>query len=233
MEINPVAYIHTDFKEKFGIPRQSGRVKSLLGYVVFEPKYRNPDAVRGIEDFSHLWLLFEFHKAKREKESLTVRPPRLGGNERVGIFASRSPYRPNPIGLSCVKLEKIEHTEKYGDILVVSGIDILDKTPIYDIKPYLPYSDAITDAKGSYGEEMKNHSLNIEFKEELLNLIPKEKQEALISCLKDDPRPAYHTDIRKYSMAFGEFDVHFIVEGNNLKVLDVDEKMKGEVYELY
>ena len=218
-----IAHIKTDFPTKFGIPRQSGLVNTK-GRIIFCEQYRNREALRGIGGFSHLWLLWKFSESVKEEWSPTVRPPRLGGNKRIGVFASRSPYRPNPIGLSCVKLERIEHTEKYGDILVVSGIDILDKTPIYDIKPYLPYSDAITDAKGSYGEEMKNHSLNVEFKEELLNLIPKEKQDALISCLKDDPRPAYHNDERKYSMNFAGFDVHFTVDGDNLNVLDVDRK---------
>ena len=219
MEIKPIGYIRTDFKEKFGIPRQSGRVPSLKGRIVLESEYKNAEALRGIEDFSHLWLIFGFSKAKRERGALTVRPPRLGGNKRVGVFATRSPYRPNSLGLSAVCLEKIEEN---FDILV-SGVDLLDNTPIYDIKPYLPYADAVSEAKGSYGEEQKNYSLKVDFPKELLEKIPKDKQQAVLDCLKEAPRPSYHEDLREYSMKFSDFDVHFEVNGENLRVTGIDK----------
>lgn len=223
MEIKPIAHIYTGFSEKFGLPRQSGRVKELLGQIVFEKPYGDKDAFRGIEEFSHLWIIFGFSDAKKEGISLTVRPPRLGGNKHVGVFASRSPYRPNGLGLSCVKLEKAEHTEKDGMVLLVSGVDMLNGTPIYDIKPYLPYCDAVCDAKGGYGERMKEYRLEVEFDENLLKEIPKEKQKAIIGCLCEDPRPSYHNDDRKYSMKFENFDIHFVVNGTKLKVLSIDK----------
>lgn len=223
MEIKPIGYIYTDFKEKFGIPRQSRRVPSLTGRIVLEPEYRNAEALRGIEDFSHLWLIFGFSEAKRNRPSLTVRPPRLGGNKRVGVFASRSPFRPNGLGLSCVKLLEIQKSEGEGEVLLVSGVDILSGTPIYDIKPYLPYADAVPDALGSFGEEMRDYALKVDFPEELLAKIPKEKQEAVLDCLKDDPRPSYHEDTRTYSMNFSGADIHFTVKDGVLTVLGVDE----------
>lgn len=221
--IKPIAYIKTDFKDKFGIPRQSGRVKELMGSIVFEKEYRNPQALRGIEEFSHLWLIFDFSKAHREGFCPTVRPPRLGGNKRVGVFASRSPFRPNPIGLSCVKLERIEKTQSEGDVLIVSGVDLLDNTPILDIKPYIPYADCISDAKGSYADEFQGYSLKVDFPKELLMQIPKEKQMALISCLSEDPRPSYQDDDRVYSMSFAGFDIHFTVADKVLTVINVDK----------
>jgi len=224
MEIKPIAYVYTDFEEKFGIPRQSGRVESLLGKIIFEHEYNNPDAVRGIEEFSHLWLIFGFSKTEREGNPLTVRPPRLGGNERIGVFASRSPFRPNSLGLSCVKLEKIEKNEKGELVLIVSGVDMLSGTPIYDIKPYIPYCDSKPYAKGSFAEEFKMHSLSIDFPEELLALVPKEKQKPLSDCLKEDPRPAYHEDGREYAMCFSGLDVRFVVEGKMLKVIGVEKR---------
>ncbi len=223
MEIRPIAYIRTEFKDKFGIPRQSGRVPGLEGRIVFEPEYRNPEALRGIEEFSHLWLIFGFSKAKRNRESLTVRPPRLGGNTRVGVFASRSPYRPNSMGLSAVKLERVENSSKDGDVLIVSGVDILDNTPIYDIKPYLPYADCKPEAKGSFGQELRDYALKVEFPNELLEMLPKEKQQTVIDCLKDDPRPSYQEDLRVYSMRFADYDIHFTVEGERLSVVGVDK----------
>ncbi len=223
MEIRPIAYIRTDFKDKFGIPRQSGRVPGLEGRIVFEPEYRNPEALRGIEEFSHLWLIFGFSKAERNRESLTVRPPRLGGNTRVGVFASRSPYRPNSMGLSAVKLERVEKSSGNGDVLIVSGVDILDNTPIYDIKPYLPYADCKPEARGSFGQELKDYALKVEFPDELLEAIPKEKQQTVIDCLKDDPRPSYQDDLRTYSMRFADYDIHFTVEGESLTVVGVDK----------
>ncbi|MBE6689511.1 MAG: tRNA (N6-threonylcarbamoyladenosine(37)-N6)-methyltransferase TrmO [Ruminococcaceae bacterium] len=222
--MTPIAYIRTDFTEKFGIPRQSGRASSLTGRVVFEPQYRNPDALRGIEDFSHLWLIFDFSLAHRDGWSPTVRPPRLGGNTRVGVFASRSPFRPNPIGLSCVKLERVEKDEKDGDVLIVSGVDLLDMTPIYDIKPYIPLADCRTEAKGGYSEAKRDFYVQVVFPPELLELIPREKREALIQCLAEDPRPAYHDEPdRVYSMKFAGFDVHFEVKSGVLTVVGTDK----------
>lgn len=220
--IKPVATIHTDFKEKFGIPRQSGRAPSLTARIVFTPEYRSPEAIRGIEGFSHLWLIFDFSLSHRKEYSPTVRPPRLGGNQRVGVFASRSPFRPNSLGLSSVKLVGIEHTEKDGDILVVSGADLLDGTPIYDIKPYIPFSDCHTDAIGGYADEQKDYSLKVEFPEELRNKIPKEKIDGLIECLKDDPRPSYQDDGREYGMNFAGFEIKFTVDGDTLKINKVE-----------
>lgn len=222
MEIKPIAYIHTDFREKFGIPRQSGRVPDLVGKIIFTPEFNNPEAIRGLEEFSHVWLIFGFSEAEYKEGTMTVRPPRLGGNTRMGVFASRSPYRPNSLGLSCVKIEKIQQGK-----ITVSGVDILDKTPIYDIKPYIPYSDSIADALGSFAEEMKGHSLEIDFPQELLQIIPEEKQKAVIGCLRDDPRPTYQEDSREYSMAFSEFDIHFTVENRKLTVISIDKKSNG------
>ncbi len=219
MEIKPVAYIHTDFKDKFGIPRQSGRVPELMGKIVFEKEYRNPEAIRGIAEFSHLWLIFGFSEAEYKVGTMTVRPPRLGGNTRIGVFASRSPYRPNSLGLSCVKLERIENGE-----LLVSGVDILDDTPIYDIKPYIPYSDCVSNACGSFAEMQKDHFLDVDFHDELLNNIPEEKRVAVISCLRDDPRPSYQDDDRVYSMAFADWDIRFKAKGNKLTLMSVDNK---------
>ena len=183
MEIKPVAYIYTDFEDKFGIPRQSGRAKSLTGRIVFESEYKNSEAIRGIEKFSHLWLIFGFSKAERKNGSLTVRPPRLGGNKRVGVFASRSPFRPNSLGISAVKLEGLEKDAGGGMSLIVSGVDMLSGTPIYDIKPYLPYADCKNDAMGSYGEEMRDYALEVDFPEEYIKKIPPEKREAAVECL--------------------------------------------------
>lgn len=224
MEIKPIAYIKTDFKEKFGIPRQSGRAPSLLAEIVFEPEYRNPDALREIEKFSHLWLLFDFSKAHKDGWSATVRPPRLGGNERVGVFASRSPFRPNPIGLSCVKLERVERRADVGAVLIVSGADLLDDTPIFDIKPYLPYTDCRLNAVGGYAEGQKNYRLQVEFPSALLQKIPKEKQDGLLECLADDPRPSYQDDpSREYGMRFADFEIKFTVHADTLTVFDVFE----------
>lgn len=221
--IHPIAHIYTDFKDKFGIPRQSGRAKSLCGKIVFEPQYQNPDALRELEGFSHIWLLFDFSKSHRAEWSPTVRPPRLGGNRRVGVFASRSPFRPNPIGLSSVKLLNIEKTETEGYVLHVSGVDLLDGTPIYDIKPYLPFSDSHPDAKGGYSDEVCEVRLSVVFPKELLQKIPEEKREAVVECLAEDPRPAYHDEPdRVYSMRFAEFDIHFKVENNVLQVTALD-----------
>lgn len=214
-----IARIQTDFKDKFGIPRQSGRVPSLLGRIVFEEEYRNPDALRGIEGFSHLWLIFDFSKSHREDWSPTVRPPRLGGNTRIGVFASRSPFRPNPVGLSVVKLEKVEKGE-----LLVSGVDLLDGTPIYDIKPYLPFADSIPDAVGGYADDFEDYKLNVEFPQELLERLPQDKRQAAIDCLAQDPRPAYQEDQRRYSMAFAGYDIRFFVKDDRLTVTEIEER---------
>lgn len=216
-----IAHIHTDFPEKFGIPRQSGLISELKGKIVFEPEYRNADVIRGLEGFNYIWLLWQFQGTKRETWSATVRPPRLKGNERVGVFASRSPFRPNPIGLSSVKLEKIELTED-GPILYVAGIDLRDGTPIYDIKPYLSYVDCHTDATDGFAFDVKEYELEVEFPNELLQMFPKEKQQAIAKVLKQDPRPAYHDDpTRKYGVSFAGFDVRFVVAGKRLTVLEV------------
>lgn len=223
--IEPIAYIHTDFKEKFGIPRQSGLVSELTAKIVFVPKYRNPDSLREIESFSHLWLLFDFSKAHRDEWSPTVRPPRLGGNTRIGVFASRSPFRPNNIGLSCVELAGVEHTAADGDVLIVKGADLLDMTPIYDIKPYLPYSDSHPDAKAGYTDTQKRIRLDVDFPEELLNIFPENKRAAVLGCLAEDPRPSYQNDENRiYNMRFAEFDVHFKVSGTTATVTGVDVK---------
>lgn len=222
MEIKPIAYIRTDFKEKFGIPRQSGRVPTLKGEIVFEPEYRNPDAIRGITDFSHLWLIFGFSNAKRGRDALTARPPRLGGNTRIGVFATRAPYRPNSLGLSVVKLESVETERGDGPIIIVSGVDILDNTPIYDIKPYIPYADSVPDAVGGFADGARTHALEVIFPEEFFKKIPEDKRTAAVDCLRDDPRPSYHNDTREYSMNFAGFDIHFTVSDNTLRVTGVD-----------
>ena len=216
MEITPIAHIRTDFKDKFGIPRQSGRVPSLCGRIVFCKEYRNPDAIREIESFSHLWLIFGFSKAVQSEWSPTVRPPRLGGNKKIGVFASRSPYRPNSLGLSCVKLEKIE-----GNDLIVSGVDLLDMTPIYDIKPYLPFADSKSDAAGGYADDHKNHRLKVVDENNLLSVLQKDKQKTAIDCIADDPRPSYQSDDRVYSMRFCDVDIHFKVENETAKIIDI------------
>ena len=223
--VKPIAYIETDFKEKFGIPRQSGRAPSLTARIVFTPEYRNIEALREIEGFSHLWLLFDFSLAHKTEWSATVRPPRLGGNTRVGVFASRSPFRPNPIGLSCVKLLGVEHREKDGDVLVVAGADLLDGTPILDVKPYLPFADCQPNATAGYAAEGENHRLLVHFSDQLLALVPEEKRQGLQECLADDPRPSYQDEPdRIYGMAFGNFDVMFKVESGNLYVTDLKQK---------
>lgn len=218
-----IARIHTDFPEKFGIPRQSGLIEDLKGKIVFEPEYRKEDAIRGLEAFNYIWLLWEFQGTDRETWSATVRPPRLKGNKRVGVFATRSPFRPNNIGLSSVKLEKVELTEK-GPVLHVAGIDLRDGTPIYDIKPYLAYVDCHTDAKDGFAQDVKEYELEVEFPQGLLEKIPKEKQKAIVEVLKQDPRPAYHDNPkREYGVPFAGFDVRFKVENGKLTVFEVIE----------
>ena len=223
--IEPIAYIETDFKEKFGIPRQSGQADSLVGRVVFLPKYRDPQALRGIEGFSHLWLLFDFSEAHREDWSPTVRPPRLGGNTRVGVFATRSPFRPNSIGLSSVRLLRVEQTEHEGNVLVVAGADLLDHTPIYDVKPYIPYFDSHPEAVGGYTNETHTYRLTVQADPSLLDLLPSDKRQAVIECLSCDPRPAYQNDpMRVYKMSFAGFCLSFSVSENILTVIQVEKE---------
>ena len=223
--IEPIAHIRTDFKDKFGIPRQSGRVDELCGTVVFEPKYRNPDALREIENFSHLWIIFQFSKAVAKnpdgKWSPTVRPPRLGGNRKVGVFASRSPFRPNSLGLSCVRLVSVRQTEHHGTVLDVAGVDLLDGTPIIDIKPYLPFADCRPDATGGYASAEENHRLEVDFPDEFLTRIPGNKRDAAIACLTEDPRPSYQNDCRVYTMVYAGFEIDFTVTDGKATVIDV------------
>lgn len=218
-----IAKIHNDFKEKFGIPRQSGLSGELTSRIVFEPEYRNPDALRGIDGFSHLWLIWEFSEAKRDVWSPTVRPPRLGGNKRVGVFATRSPYRPNPIGLSSVRLVEIEHTENEGDVLIVSGADLLDGTPIYDIKPYISYSDCHTDAVCGFADPVKNYALKVDICKDLLSRVHISKQKSLLLILEQDPRPSYQNDPkREYGMRFSDYEIFFKVDGDTLTVTRIE-----------
>lgn len=217
--VKPIAVITTDFPEKFGIPRQAGRVREARGRVVFLPAYRNPDALRELEGFSHLWLIFDFSLAHREGFTPTVRPPRLGGNRRVGVFASRSPFRPNPIGLSCVRLLGIEHTEEEGDVLLVGGVDILSGTPILDVKPYLPSSDAHPEASAGYAAEGEAHRLAVRFLDGACPPLDSEGEAALCALLADDPRPSYQEDGREYHLRFAAYEVDFTVEGACLTVL--------------
>ena len=218
-----IARIHNDFKEKFGIPRQSGIENGLISRIVFEPEYRVPEALRGIDGYSHLWLIWQFSEAVRDSWSPTVRPPRLGGNKRMGVFATRAPYRPNPIGLSSVKLLKIEHTKAEGDVLIVSGADLLNGTPIYDIKPYLAYTDSHPDAVGGFADGVRNYSLTVECPSELLKILPEDKRDALITVLEHDPRPSYQEDSeREYGMRFSDYEVFFTVEGSSLTVRRIE-----------
>ena len=223
-EMKIIARIRTELPEKFGVPRQSGLVPQLRGRVIFEPEYRNPDAVRGLEDFSHIWLIWQFSEAVRDTWSPTVRPPRLGGNTRMGVFATRSPFRPNNLGLSSVKLEKIEFDQELGPILHISGADLMNETPIYDIKPYLPYADSHLDAKGGFTDHIRDYRLQVEFPEELIKEIPTGQREALLEVLANDPRPRYQNRPDKvYGLAYGHKDIHFQVRDDILTVCDVTE----------
>jgi tRNA-Thr(GGU) m(6)t(6)A37 methyltransferase TsaA len=224
-QIQVIAHIHSDFSQKFGIPRQSGLVEELQADILFVPEFRRPEALRGLEGFSHLWLIWEFSQAKREVWSPTVRPPRLGGNQRLGVFATRSPFRPNPIGLSCVRLAGIDWEAPEGPILRVTGADLLDGTPIYDIKPYLPYADCKPDAVGGFASQPKQASLTVEFPQLWLERVPAEKRDALTGVLAQDPRPSYQEDpTRVYGMSFAGLEVKFRVAGTTLTVCEVDDK---------
>lgn len=220
-----IARIHSDFPSKFGIPRQSGLVEALKARVVFEPDFRSPEAVRGLEGFSHIWLIWQFSQAVREDWSPTVRPPRLGGNQRVGVFATRSPFRPNPIGLSCVKLEKVDYTAPGGPVLLVRGADLLDGTPIFDVKPYVPLADCRPQAVGGFSDQHREDGLSVDFPPALLEQVPEEKRAALLGVLAQDPRPSYqHDPQRVYGMAFAGLEVRFTVEGNILTVQGIEAK---------
>lgn len=229
MRITPIAHIRTDFPEKFGIPRQPGVVEELKGRIVFEPEYRNPDMIRGLEEFSHIWLIWEFSKNLEDdgssKFSPTVRPPRLGGNKRIGVFATRSPFRPNPIGLSVVKIEKISEDKGIGPVIHVLGADMVDGTPIYDIKPYIPYADSIPGAKGGFTDDMEYKTLKVEWKWDN-NDIPKNTKISLEKILSNDPRPHYQNDPdRVYGMSYAGYEVKFKVTGEVLTVLSVTKRI--------
>ena len=215
-----IAHIRTDFKEKFGIPRQSGLIKGLMGRIVFEPEFQSPDALKGIEEFSYLWLLWEFEGVPTDRFNATVRPPRLGGNETKGVFATRSPFRPNPIGLSSVKLERIEETSE-GPVLIVSGIDMRDNTPIFDIKPYLPYADSHPDATDGFAGAVKDDELRVVFPKELLARFPESERENIVEILKQDPRPHYQEDPERiYGVTYAGINVRFKVNGSELTVIE-------------
>jgi tRNA (adenine37-N6)-methyltransferase len=217
-----IARIRTDFPTKFGIPRQSGLVDALKAVIVFEPEYRNPDSLRGLEGYSHIWLIWEFSENVRDTWAPMVKPPRLGGNKRMGVFATRSPFRPNSIGLSSVRLDSIELYTDLGPILHVSGADLMDNTPIYDIKPYLPYTDNHPDAVGGFSDSFKGYSLEVEFPEEWLCMIPEDRREAILGVLASDPRPSYQNDPRRrYGVEFAGYDIRFTVCGSLLTVCEV------------
>ena len=225
MTLKIIADIRTDFPEKFGIPRQSGLIEGLRGRIIFRPEFRTPDAVRGIEGFSHLWLMWGFSKVTRSGWSATVAPPRLGGKKKMGVFATRSPFRPNPIGLSSVKLDRVEFDERLGPILHVSGIDMLDGTPIYDIKPYLPFTDSHPDAIGGFADEVREYGLKVNFSLHLFEKIPESKRDALITILENDPRPSYKDDgDHEYGMVYADLDIFFKVESGTLTVTRIESK---------
>lgn len=222
MNLIPIAHIRSDFPEKFGIPRQSGLVDELTATLIFTPPFRDPSAVRGLEGFSHLWLIWEFSQARRESWSPTVRPPRLGGNKRLGVFATRSPFRPNPIGLSCVRLTEVRQDSELGSVLVVAGADLMDGTPIYDVKPYLPYADCKPEALGGFAAQPKEADLEVVCPDGLLAAVPQDKRAALLAVLAQDPRPQYQDDpARIYGMTFAGREVKFQVEGERLTVTEI------------
>ena len=224
ISIQVIARMHSDFATKFGIPRQSGLVEELRSTIVFEPEFRNPDALRGIEDFSHLWIIWQFSEAVRQSWSPTVRPPRLGGNTRMGVFATRSPFRPNNLGLSSVKLLGVEPTDKFGTVLHVGGADLMDGTPIFDIKPYIAYGDSHPEAKGGFTDTAGEFLLQVEFPAELLRILPEEKRDAAIGVLSHDPRPSYQRKPgRVYGLTFAGFDIRFQVNGDMLTVEEVNK----------
>ena len=225
ISIQVIARMRSDFPTKFGIPRQSGLVDSLRSTIVFEPEFRNADALRGMEDFTHLWIIWQFSEAVRNGWSPTVRPPRLGGNTRMGVFATRSPFRPNNLGLSCVKLIGLEQTRDLGTVIHVAGADLMDGTPIFDIKPYIPYSDSHPDAAGGFTDHASDFLLNVDFPENLLEQIPSEKRESMIGVLSHDPRPSYQKDPNRiYGLTFAGFDIRFQVKDSTLTVLEISKQ---------
>ena len=225
MTLKVIAHIRTAFPTKFGIPRQSGLVDSLRGEIIFTPEYRSADAVRGLEDFSHIWLVWQFSGAVRDTWSPTVRPPRLGGNTRMGVFATRSPFRPNPLGLSSVKLEGIEMRPEVGPVLLVRGADLMDGTPIYDIKPYIPYADCHPDAAAGFTAQTQFHRVEVVCPEEVWAQVPATERDGLRGVLENDPRPSYqHDPERVYGMEFAGLEVHFKVDGDTLTVTDISRR---------
>lgn len=224
-QVKVIAHIRSDFSTKFGIPRQSGLVDELTARIVFTPPYRSQAALRGLEGFSHLWIIWEFSKARREDWSPTVRPPRLGGNQRLGVFATRSPFRPNPLGLSSVKLEGIEMRPEVGPVLLVRGADLMDGTPIYDIKPYIPYADCHPDAAEGFTGQTRRHLLEVSCPEELWAAVPQADRDALRGVLANDPRPSYqHDPERVYGMEFSGLEVHFVVDNTVLTVTGITRR---------
>lgn len=225
VNIQVIARIKSDFPTKFGIPRQSGLVDALRATVIFEPEFRNPDALRGIEDFSHLWLIWQFSEAVRTGWSPTVRPPRLGGNTRMGVFATRSPFRPNNLGLSSVRLLGVEQTASYGTVLHIGGADLMDGTPIFDIKPYIPYGDSHPEATGGFTDTAGDFLLEVDFPDALLRILPEEKRAAAMGVLEHDPRPSYQKDpARVYGLSFAGYNLRFRVEEKKLTVLSVEKE---------
>lgn len=223
-----IARVRNDFPTKFGIPRQPGLVPQMLSKIVFEPEYRVADALRGLEEFSHIWLIWEFHQAKRDKWSPTVRPPRLGGNTRMGVFATRSPFRPNSLGLSVVKLEGIIDDGANGTVLLVSGADMMDGTPIFDVKPYIPYADCLPEATGGFTQRTEKRQVSVVIPEEYLSLIPENKREALRGILQQDPRPAYQDDpVRIYGFGYADMEIRFRVAGGILTVVEISKEGHG------
>lgn len=223
MEIKPIAFIKTNFKEKFGIPRQSGIVENIKGEIVFEKQFRHPDALRGIEEYSHLWLIFDFSLNHRDSFSPTVRPPRLGGNTRVGVFATRSPFRPNNLGLSCVKFEGVKYDEKLGNILIVSSVDLLDNTPIYDIKPYIPYCDCKPQATGSFSDEFKDYKIEVLYDESVFFDIEKTDKENIIKIIEQDPKPAYKDENKEYNFLFSDYEICVEINEKTAKILKINK----------
>lgn len=218
-----IAYVKSDFPTKFGLPRQSGIADDIKARIVFEPEYRVKDAFRGLEDFSHIWVVWLFSEAKKECWSPTVRPPKLGGNKRMGVFATRSPYRPNNIAISSVKLDRIEYDKKLGPVLCISGADIMDNTPVLDIKPYLPYTDSHPDAKGGFSLPPEERTLSVNIPSALKNLVPEDKLEGLVASLKEDPRPGYITDERRFGFEYAGMEIEFSVSGDELTVLKIEK----------
>ena len=222
--IRPVAHIHTDFKQKFGVPRQSGRVDSLVGKIVFTPEFRDETALRDIEKFSHLWLIFGFSLVPDAPFSPTVRPPRLGGNCKTGVFESRSPFRPNRLGLSSVRLVGVEKSKTDGYVLLVSGADLVDGTPIYDIKPYLSFSDCHPDSTDGYAREQVSHKIEVRYTDEVMSVLPPDKRQPAIDCIAQDPRPSYIDEEREYGMSFAGYNIRFTINDNVANIIEITEE---------